>query len=77
MGVTIRKPKIEINDDNYKYLQLFDVLNNKDDIKVEVTNEKDIIYKFIKDNELGIDKIFEYAHKTKNKKAIERLYDLG
>ena len=26
LGVTIRRPKIEINDDNYKYLQLFDVL---------------------------------------------------
>lgn len=33
LGVTIRKPRIEINDDNYKYLQLFDLLINKDNIK--------------------------------------------
>lgn len=77
LGVIIRKPKVEINNDNYKYLQLFDVLNNKDNIKVEVDNEKDIIYKFIKDNKLEFNKIFEYANKTKNKKAIERLYELG
>lgn len=77
LGVIIRKPKLKITDDNYKYLQLFDVLNNKDDIKIEVDNEKKIIYKFIKDSELEIDKIFEYANKTNNKKAIEKLYELG
>lgn len=77
LGVIIRKPKIEINDDNYKYLQLFDVLNNKDGINVETDNEKEIIYKFIKENELDFPKIFELAKCTNNKKAIERLYDLG
>ncbi|MBQ4634112.1 MAG: hypothetical protein IJB71_02050, partial [Bacilli bacterium] len=77
LGVTIRRPKIEINDDNYKYLQLFDVLINKDNIKIEVDNEKEIIYKFIKDNELEIEKIFEYANKINNLKPIKRLYELG
>lgn len=77
LGVTIRKPKIKINDDNYKYLQLFDVLINKDNIKVEVDNEKEIIYKFIKDNELELEKIFEYANKINNLKPIKRLYELG
>ena len=77
LGVTIRRPKIEINDDNYKYLQLFDVLINKDNIKIEVDNEKEIIYKFIKDNELELEKIFEYANKINNLKPIKRLYELG
>ncbi len=77
LGVVIRKPKIKINEDNYKYLQLFDILNNKDNINIEVDNEKEIIYKFIKDNELDIEKIFEFASFTNNKKAIERLYELG
>ena len=54
LGVVIRKPKIKINDDNYKYLQLFDLLINKDNIKIETDDEREIIYKFIKDNELNM-----------------------
>lgn len=77
LGVIIRKPKIEINEDNYKYLQLFDVLINKDDIKIEVDNEKKIIYKYIKDNELEFEKIFEYANKINNLKPIKKLYELA
>ncbi len=77
LGVTIRKPKIPINEDNYKYLQLFDILINKDNIKIEVDNEKEIIYKFINDNKLDVEKIFEYAYKTNNLKPIIKLYQLG
>ena len=77
LGVIIRKPKIEINEENYKYLQLFDILINKDNIKIETNNEKEIIYKFIKDNELELEKIFEYANKINNLKPIKKLYELG
>lgn len=77
LGVIIRKPKILINEDNYKYLQLFDLLINKDNIKIEVDNEKEIIYKFIRDNELKFEKIFEYANKINNLKPIMKLYELG
>lgn len=77
LGVTIKKAKIIINDDNYKYLQLFDLLLNKDNIKIEVDNEEEIIYKFIKDNNLDIRKIFFYANITQNMKAIVKLYELG
>ena len=53
------------------------MLINKDNIKIEVDNEKEIIYKFIKDNELELEKIFEYANKINNYKPIKRLYELG
>ncbi len=76
LGVIIRKPKIEITEENYKYLQLIDLLLNKDHINIEAVNEKEIIYKFINDNQLEIEKLFKYAKLTNSKKAIERLYDL-
>ena len=78
LGVVIKKPKIEINDNNYKYLQLLDLLNNKEKIFVEVdiNKEKEIIYKFIKDNGLEMEEIFRYAKETKNKKAIEKLFEM-
>ena len=79
LGVVIRKPKININEENYKYLQLLDILNNKDKVNIEVdkNKEKEIIYKFIDKNKLEYKKIFELAKATKNKKAIEKLYELG
>lgn len=77
LGVIAKKHKLEINDENYKYLQLFDVLINKDNINIEVENAKEIIYKFIEDNKLEFKKIFEYAKLVNNKTAIDRLYELG
>jgi len=77
LGVVIRKPKISINNSNYKYFQLFDILINKDNIKIEVDNEKEIIYKFIKENNLDFEIIFELAYKLKNIKIVNKLYQLG
>lgn len=76
-NVIIRKPKIEINNENYLYLQLLEVLTNRDNVYIEVDNEKDIIYDFIKRNNLELEKIMYYAKKTNSKKAIERMYDIA
>lgn len=72
--VIIRKPKIHINNENYKYLQLFDIINNKEKINIEVDNYDEIIYRFIKENELDFEKIIKYARETNNKKILEKLY---
>lgn len=77
LKVIIRKPKIEVTNENFLYLQLLDVLANKDKVNIEVENEKEIIYDFIKKNELELEKIMYYAKLTKNKNAIERLYDIA
>lgn len=73
----IRKPKIEITTENYKYLQLFDLIENKDNINIEVENENEIIYNFIKENELDFEKIIKYARETNCKKVIEKILVLA
>lgn len=77
LNVIIRKPKIEITNENYIYLQFLDLISNKDSIKIEVDNQKEIIFKYIKNNNLEMEKIFKYAKLTNNKKAIEKLYNLA
>lgn len=77
LGIVIRKPKLYITEDNYKYLQLFDLLLNKDNIKIEVDNEEELIYRFIENNDLKMQKIFQLANLTNNKKIINKLYDMG
>lgn len=77
LGVIIRRPRIKINNENYLYLQLFDIINNKDKINIEVDNEDEIIYKFIEENKLDFEKIIKYARETKNKKVLDKLYILA
>lgn len=77
LNVIIRKPKIDINNENYKYLQLLDIINNKDKINIEIDNYEEKIYEFIQDNNLNFEKIIKYARDTKNKKVFEILYVLA
>ena len=39
----ITKPKIEITNENYRYLQFIDILENRDNINIEVENANLII----------------------------------
>lgn len=77
LNTTIRKPKIDITTENYKYLQLFDLIENKDNINIEVENENEVIYKFIQDNKLDFEKIIKYARDTNCKKVIEKILVLA
>lgn len=74
LGVIIRQPKIRIDNENYKYLQLFDIINNKEQINIEVENYDEILYNFIKENHLDFEKIIKYARVTNNKKILDKLY---
>ena len=77
LNTIIRKPKIEVTTENYKYLQLFDLIENKDNINIEVEDEDEIIYKFIQENKLDFEKIIKYARETNCKKAIEKILILA
>ena len=77
LNTIIRKPKIEVTTENYKYLQLFDLIEIKDNINIEVEDEDEIIYKFIQENELDFEKIIKYARETNCKKAIEKILILA
>ena len=77
LNVIIRKPKIEINNDNYKYLQLIDLIENKDNIYVEVDYIDEIIYNFIQENDLIFEKNLMYARETNSKAVIEKMVILA
>lgn len=77
LNVTIRKPKMLIDKENYKYLQLFDLIENKDNIKIDVKNIDDALYKFIKDNHLDFEKIIKYAVITKSRNVINKVLTLA
>lgn len=77
LRIYINKPKIRITNENYKYLQFIDVLENKDNINIEVENSDDILYKIIQENNLDFEKIIKYARETNNKKILDKLFVLA
>ena len=77
LNVIIRKPKIEIDNENYKYLQFIDLIENKDNIYIEVDNMDEIIYNFIEENELQFEKILKYARETNSKMVIDKIVALA
>jgi len=75
--VIIRKPKIKVTNENYKYLQLLDILANDDKINIEVENEEDILYQYMKEYELDFEKVLKYARETNNKNVLTKLWTLA
>jgi len=73
----IMKPKIQITNENYQYLQFIDILENKDNINIEVENANDILYHIIEEYRLDFEKIIRYARETKNRKILDKLYLLA
>jgi len=73
----ITKPKIEITNENYKYLQFIDILENKDNINIEAENVNEILYKIIKEYNLDFEKIIKYARETNSKKILDKLLVLA
>lgn len=77
LNVIIKKPKIEVNSDNYLYLQLLDVLVNKDRINIEVDNEDEIINKYIEKYDIKINKLIHFAKMINSKRAMERIWEIA
>lgn len=73
----IRKPKIEITNENYRYLQFIDILVNKDNINIEVQNANEILYNIIEECNLQFEKIIKYARETNNRKVLDKLFVLA
>ncbi len=73
----ITKPKIEITNENYRYLQFIDILNNKDNIHIEVENADEILYRIIEECKLDFEKIIKYARETNNRKVLDKLFVLA
>ena len=44
---------------------------------MDIDNEDEIIYNFIKNNKLDFEKIIKYARETNNKRVLDKLYTLA
>ena len=70
----ITRPKIEITNENYRYLQFIDILDNKDNIPIDAPNADEILYRIIEECKLDFEKIIKYARETNNRKVLDKLF---
>ena len=75
--VELVKPVTDVNQYNYKYLQILDVINNKFNVYFEVDNPDDIIYEYIKRNSLSFEKLLYYAKFYNNSNLFFRIANIA
>lgn len=76
-GIYLIKPIIQINRDNYRYLQLLDMLDNKMKVKIEADNYKEILRKQICTFGLSFERLIGYAKYYNNNTVYVGLSELA
>lgn len=71
------KPTVKITDENYRYLQFLDVLDNKMQVPIEAVNYKEILRKQIGAYNLSFEKLIGYAKYYKNTKVYQGLSEIA
>lgn len=71
------KPTVKITDENYRYLQFLDVLDNKMQVPIEAVNYKQILRRQISAYNLSFEKLIGYAKYYKNTKVYEGLSEIA
>lgn len=66
-GLYLIKPVFPVNRDNYRYLQLLDMIDNKMKVKIEADNYQEILRKQIDTFSLTFERLIGYAQYYNNK----------
>jgi len=77
LGIVLRKPRMLVNEQNYKYLQLLDLIENKEKISYDTTNPISILFSFIQRNHLDFGKLLGYAKKYYTARTVSHLVELA
>ena len=73
---TVRKPVVAVNADNYRYLQLLDMVRDLSKTPVDAQDPKDLLRAFAKNNGLNTMEALTYAKKYYPKRTWGSLVDL-
>lgn len=76
LNVQINKPPIEVNNDNYRYLQLLDTLKNLEKYHLISNRAGNKLTNYMDENEIKIDELFKHAKKHYSKKTVNNLLNL-
>jgi hypothetical protein len=74
--IEIRKPTTIVNDANYRYLQLLDVIRDMDHAPVDTTNPAAVVKGTARELKLNTDMLILFARKYYNQKTLLRTIDI-
>ncbi|HHV13083.1 MAG TPA: hypothetical protein GXX75_22680 [Clostridiales bacterium] len=77
LGVILRKPPAEVTNDNCRYLQLLDVIENKEKLTMDALEPDQILLEYIQKNELDYVRLAGYASQYYRKEVSLRLGELA
>lgn len=76
-GIVIVKPVIRINNENYRYLQFLDMLDNRMKVKIEADNYRNILRGYIDAHNLNFERLMYYARYYKNNRIYSGIAELA
>ena len=76
-GICFIKPVIQVNRNNYRYLQFLDILANRMNVNIEASNYLNILRKQIDTFKLSFEKLVGYAKYYKNITVYKTLSELA
>lgn len=77
MKVVVRKPHAIVNNTNFKYLQLIDALENRDEVIIDANKPHEVLNDYINKNNLDYGKLIAIARKNYNREVLLRITDLA
>ena len=75
--IELVKPMVKVTKENFKYLQILDVISNKYGVPFEVDNPNEIIRDVIDDNNLGFEGLLYYATFYKDNGIYKKIANLA
>lgn len=77
LRVNVYPSKIKITTENYKYLQLINLIENKENIKINDKQLYNVIFEIIDKNNLSFENLIKYARILNKKKVISNLVEIA
>ena len=74
-NIKLVKPVVTVTRDNYKILQVLDLLLNKNNVNYDCENPNKIIYDYINDNNIKFEGLLYYS-KYYNKNVLFKLQEV-
>lgn len=75
--IELVKPVVKVTKENFKYLQILDVIANKYDVPFDVDNPNEIIRNVIDDNKLEFENLLYYATFYKDNGIYKKIANLA
>lgn len=75
-NIVVKKPIIEVKNDNYNYLQVLDIISDLDKFPVDAENPEQIIRDYIMMNNISNEKLILLARKYCSSKVLLKTIDI-